>query len=279
MAIEYITSQKEHQAYLENTLFVSYFTALWCGPCKAIAPKIAELYDTYKNVEVAKIDIDEALDVASAYNISSVPTFIFWHKKKETGRVQGANPKAIEDEFKKTSELAPDAERIGKGLSSGWEEDPFVKSRLPSSRHEVLNGRIDLAASEALNVIVEGAPDARSVLRAKDKGFVMSDADSQALFNVAFTSGVKVYSLLVKKAQAGDAPVRVRIWKNFTGGLLFSDVESEAEDQLSELEFKDGWAEVKLRFVKFQNVSTLGVVLEGEDYEIGIEKLVFIGME
>ena len=64
-----------------DKLVVIDFFAVWCGPCKMIAPKIEEMSAAMKNVVFLKVDVDEAEDVAAEYEISAMPTFVFMKKK------------------------------------------------------------------------------------------------------------------------------------------------------------------------------------------------------
>lgn len=55
------------------------FWATWCGPCKMIAPHVAKIAEQYANqVKVCKIDVDQAGDVAQNFNVSSIPTLLFF---------------------------------------------------------------------------------------------------------------------------------------------------------------------------------------------------------
>jgi thioredoxin 1 len=55
------------------------FSASWCGPCKALAPTIDKLAAEYAGkIAIYKVDIDNAQDAASNFNISSVPTCVFF---------------------------------------------------------------------------------------------------------------------------------------------------------------------------------------------------------
>ena len=50
------------------------FWATWCGPCQKQGPIVEELADELSDVKVAKLDVDEADDIAGNYNIMSIPT-------------------------------------------------------------------------------------------------------------------------------------------------------------------------------------------------------------
>ena len=55
------------------------FFATWCGPCKMIAPFIAQLADKYEGrMKVCKANVDEVPNIASSYGVSSIPTLIIF---------------------------------------------------------------------------------------------------------------------------------------------------------------------------------------------------------
>lgn len=79
MAIS-ITSQSFEQEVKQSKLpVVVDIYATWCGPCKMMAPLFEELSkelaDSYKFV---KVNIDEERDIAIQYNVSSIPTLLFF---------------------------------------------------------------------------------------------------------------------------------------------------------------------------------------------------------
>ena len=79
-----------------------YFTAKWCGPCQRIKPllqKISEGSDSSK-LKVFMIDIDENEDLASKFNIRSVPTFYLYKKKELIGQTGGADIKKVQELLK-----------------------------------------------------------------------------------------------------------------------------------------------------------------------------------
>lgn len=70
------------------------FYATWCGPCKGLAPVLEELSEEYAGkIDIYKIDIDEEEELASIFNIRSVPTLLFAPMQGNPQVAQGALPK------------------------------------------------------------------------------------------------------------------------------------------------------------------------------------------
>ena len=70
------------------------FTATWCGPCKMQAPILTELKkDLGDAVRVIKIDIDKNPQVATAFQVQSVPTIIIFKEGKPFWRQSGVQSK------------------------------------------------------------------------------------------------------------------------------------------------------------------------------------------
>ncbi|KAJ2461045.1 thioredoxin trx1 [Coemansia sp. RSA 2424] len=70
------------------------FTATWCGPCKVIGPKFANLAGQFPEVAFLKVDVDEVSEVAQAQSITAMPTFQFFIEGKQSEKhkpVIGAN--------------------------------------------------------------------------------------------------------------------------------------------------------------------------------------------
>ncbi|KAG6752857.1 hypothetical protein POTOM_042897 [Populus tomentosa] len=87
---------KLNAASKTSRLAILYFTATWCGPCRMISPIFTSLAAKYPKVVFLKVDIDEAREVASSWNISSVPTFYFTKNGKEIDKVVGADKNGLE---------------------------------------------------------------------------------------------------------------------------------------------------------------------------------------
>ena len=84
-----------------DKLVVVDFYATWCGPCKIIAPQLEEMDKTMDDVVFLKVDVDEAEEVAQEYNISAMPTFIFFKNGKKIDDFMGANSDKLKDMIKK----------------------------------------------------------------------------------------------------------------------------------------------------------------------------------
>jgi thioredoxin 1 len=69
------------------------FYAEWCGPCKITSPIIDELSEEKKDIKFFKVDVDKNSDIASGYNIFSIPTFIIFKDGKPVNQFAGAQSK------------------------------------------------------------------------------------------------------------------------------------------------------------------------------------------
>ena len=70
------------------------FYAQWCGPCKMIAPILEEIADEHgEALQVAKLNVDEAGDIARRFEVMSIPTLILFKDGAPVKRIVGAKPK------------------------------------------------------------------------------------------------------------------------------------------------------------------------------------------
>ncbi|KAK9758312.1 hypothetical protein RND81_01G222200 [Saponaria officinalis] len=90
----------------ENKLVVIDFTASWCGPCRIMAPILAECAKKYPNILFLKVDVDELKDVADAWKIQAMPTFIFVKDGERIHEFSGAGKDYLDDAIAKVSEAS-----------------------------------------------------------------------------------------------------------------------------------------------------------------------------
>ncbi len=71
------------------------FWAVWCGPCRMIAPIVEELAGEFEGrVKVGKLDVDNNQQSAMTYGVRSIPTLLIFKGGKVVNTIIGAVPKA-----------------------------------------------------------------------------------------------------------------------------------------------------------------------------------------
>jgi len=95
-AVTSATSATWDQEVLKSsTLVLVDFWAVWCGPCRMVAPIVEEISKEYAGkLKVMKLNTDENPDVASRYKIMGIPTLMFFKNGERVDQVVGAVPKA-----------------------------------------------------------------------------------------------------------------------------------------------------------------------------------------
>ena len=90
----HITDEKFNEVVLESDLPVLVdFWAPWCGPCRAIKPRVEEIAKGYAGrIRVGKMNVAENLQVSSTLEIRSLPTLILFREGKAVRKVAGAFP-------------------------------------------------------------------------------------------------------------------------------------------------------------------------------------------
>ena len=85
-----LTSQNFNQEISNNDLLLVDFWAEWCGPCKSMHPIFTRMAKKYKQVRFARVNVDNAQDIATRYGVQSIPTFIMFKNGEIVNQMVGA---------------------------------------------------------------------------------------------------------------------------------------------------------------------------------------------
>ena len=83
----------EHEVLHSETPVLLEFGATWCSPCKRLEPEMEKLAGMWKQrIRLAKIDVDQNVDLTLKYQVMSVPTVILFVKGEPRQRLSGFQP-------------------------------------------------------------------------------------------------------------------------------------------------------------------------------------------
>ena len=85
-----LTSENFNQEMINNDLLLVDFWAEWCGPCKSMHPIFTRMAKKYKRVRFARVNVDNAQDIAMKYGVQSIPTFIMFKNGEIVNTMVGA---------------------------------------------------------------------------------------------------------------------------------------------------------------------------------------------
>ena len=236
-----------------------------------------------------------------------MPTFMIFKQGREVKRIRGADPKALDAAVKSLAAEAAKAGEsgVGEGGSSsgsgGWiafaapKGYPDVTDQVDVRGLDFLN--LDSETGEKKVVFDSSKP---SSLDAKGKGtegdrkdWVESDTDEQLMLFLPFQMTLKLHSLHITSLPPSDSddgevamrPKTIRLYTNQSTILGFDEAEDAQAVQSFELKASDwdektGTAKLDLRFVKFQNISSLVIFVadgEGDGEKTRIDRIRFFG--
>ena len=77
----------------EKPVLVDFF-ATWCGPCRMVGPIVDEIAEENEHIVVGKVDVDAQMELASQFQVYSIPTLVVFKDGKVIKQATGAKSKA-----------------------------------------------------------------------------------------------------------------------------------------------------------------------------------------
>ncbi|KAM7263842.1 hypothetical protein ACFE04_001525 [Oxalis oulophora] len=99
--------QKLAEANRDGKIVIANFSAMWCGPCKMIAPLYSELSEKHPSLLFLVVDVDELTDFSTSWDIKATPTFFFLKNGEQIDKLVGANKPELEKKITLHSDSAP----------------------------------------------------------------------------------------------------------------------------------------------------------------------------
>jgi len=95
MAIQHLKDDNFDAVVEAAPLAMVDFWAAWCGPCKMVSPTVEAIAEQYEGKAlVAKVNVDEAQELAIRFGVMSIPTVVFLKNGREFDRKVGVMPAA-----------------------------------------------------------------------------------------------------------------------------------------------------------------------------------------
>ncbi|KAL1964620.1 hypothetical protein VTN77DRAFT_6794 [Rasamsonia byssochlamydoides] len=316
--VVHISSKEQFSSLLSSsTIVVTDFYADWCGPCKAIAPMYEQLANQLSRpnrLTFTKVNVDQQQEIARAYGITAMPTFMVFKNARVVSTVRGADPNKLSDVVRKLASEANAVEGAGSGEGFGESSGGaggWVGAAVPKNYNDVTD-QVQIKDIDILNRDSEkgsakvlfdtSKPSALAGDKGKAKAgeepdWVESDTDEQLMLYVPFQSTLKIHSLQITSLPPSSAsegededelpmrPKTLRLYTNRAHILGFEEAEDIDPVQTVTIEPQDwdsktGTAKVELRFVKFQKVTSLVLFFvdgEGEREKIRVDRVRIFG--
>lgn len=88
-----IKDKNEFKDVVSDGYVLVDFFATWCGPCKMLSPVLEEVENERSEVTIAKVDIDDNIEIAKSFGVMSVPTLILFKNGEVIDKKIGYMPK------------------------------------------------------------------------------------------------------------------------------------------------------------------------------------------
>ena len=258
-------------------------------------------------ITFVKVDTEKSQEISLKYGVSALPTFIIFRENQVHASCRGVDAKKLSEMVKKVAAEVDlggsggDGERndvgsrwLGSDLPRGYSD---VTDEVEIQGLDLLNANSALGGARAL---FDG--DRPSALDGKERtgaescknDWVESDTDEQLMLFVPFRATVKVHTLQItsliplliqSQVEPPMRPRTIQIYSNPSHVLGFEEAEDIPPTQKIILQTEDwdqktGTAKVDLRFVKFQNVTSLVLFVvdgDGNRDTVRIDRLRIIG--
>ncbi|KAF2176713.1 DUF1000-domain-containing protein [Zopfia rhizophila CBS 207.26] len=309
-----ITSPAQFSSLLSSSrIVVVNFYNEWNAACKAIIPVYEQLSGQLSRpnaITFTKINAEQQTQIAQSYNISNMPTFMIFKNGRELSKINGAKPQELSEAIKR---LAAEAESGGAsggfGEASSSAGGAWRGARLPRGYSDVTD-QVDVRGLDLLNsdsdfggvraLFETTMPTTLAIGKGKGTGssseskkdWVESDVDEQLMLYLPFISTLKVHTIQLTScppnSEDEDAPMRpktIHLYTNRQHNLGFEEAEDIPATQTIELKPSDwdektGTARLELRFVKFQNITSLVLFVvdgEGDGEKTRLDRVRIIG--
>ena len=93
MSVINVTKDNFAAVTAENDLVLLDFWAVWCGPCKMIAPLLTQIAEEREDVVIGKVDVDSEMELAMQFGVASIPTLMVIKDGQPVNKAVGYMPK------------------------------------------------------------------------------------------------------------------------------------------------------------------------------------------
>jgi thioredoxin 1 len=94
MSVLVVTSENFEAVKNSDKPVLLDFYADWCGPCRMVAPFVAQIADEHPEYVIGKINVDNSPELAKEFGVMSIPTLVVMKEGKVVNQSAGARPKA-----------------------------------------------------------------------------------------------------------------------------------------------------------------------------------------
>ena len=90
-----VINQADFDEVKNSELAVVDFSAVWCGPCKMVAPVLEQLSEELTDVSFYNVDVDKNMDLAQEYKITNIPAILVMKRGQVVNSQVGFAPKDV----------------------------------------------------------------------------------------------------------------------------------------------------------------------------------------